>query len=72
MPLVECPKCRAGVTDTVEVCPSCGHPLKGSNQPKIDASRPRRRPSTAFYVLLAVIAAGMLAVILFQAVLFWK
>jgi hypothetical protein len=72
MTFMECPKCREEGDETAEARPCRGHGLEGANQPNADGPRPRRRPSAAFYVLLAAVALGILAVILFQAVLFWK
>jgi hypothetical protein len=29
MPLIECPECSKGVSDTAAACPHCGHPIAG-------------------------------------------
>ena len=32
MALIECPKCRANIGDTVSSCPECGHPITKQNK----------------------------------------
>ncbi len=59
MPLVSCPECGANVSTDAAVCPHCGFPRPAAGQA---APAPARRGVSAGWVIVAVLAVGVMMV----------
>ena len=53
MALINCPECKASVSDIAESCPQCGNPIKGKRSQSISGV-------DAFIVLGSLVVSGFL------------
>lgn len=61
MPLINCPDCGRGVSDSAPTCPGCGRPIAGALSPQ--TPQPETKDSKGFIIAMSIVL-GLFALLL--------